>query len=114
MVSEITNAKIINVLLSNEYCGCLTACITVDRGGFQQDFGGYTLYIPERGFDPKQKADVTGHFIWRVLKIADASDWSELVGKLIRVKIEDGSISSIGHFLKDDWFCPKIDFAENL
>lgn len=111
-MSKIINAKIIKVSLSNEDYGCLTACVTVDYGGAQQGFGGYGLYSPKWKVDHKRKVDITGHFIWRVLKIADARDWSDLVGKPIRVKIEDGLITSIGHFLNDDWFCPKIDYAE--
>jgi len=50
----------------------------------------------------------------RILEIAGAESWDELKGKTIRVRKTDewGSIISIGHIIKDDWFNPEEELSK--
>ncbi len=39
-------------------------------------------------------------------------EWSDLIGKSVRVKIEGGSVVEIGHYLKEKWFIKNYEFKE--
>lgn len=104
-MSEIKNALITRTCLDTERG--LTAWIHLDYGGLSQAFGGYMLY----GSLEKDKRNYGGHFIKRCIEIGGVGEWEKLPGKTIRVKIEDGLARSIGHIIKDNWFCPQEDFA---
>lgn len=109
------NAVIKSVKISSDDHGCLSAWIFLKYSECSgQGFGGYALYLP-KSYSHHEIKSVAGHFIWRVMEIAEVSEWDKLPGKTIRVKIENNfsTIHSIGHIIKDDWFCPKEDF-ENL
>jgi hypothetical protein len=99
---EIKNAIIRSTKIENERG--LSAWLTLDYGGMGQGFGGYML----KGGN----ANYGGHFIARCLDIGGVDEWSKLVGKAIRVRIEDGLIKAVGHIIEDDWFCPKDEFAK--
>jgi hypothetical protein len=43
------------------------------------------------------------------MEIAGVDKWEKMVGKPIRVMTENGLTKKIGHFLKNDWFCPSED-----
>lgn len=109
---EIKNAIITTATISNDDHGLLTAWLTLDYGNSGQGFGGYSLYLPA-SFTHHQLLSHAGHFIWRCMEIADVPEWSQLNGKAIRVKAEHGRVESIGHIVKDDWFCPSNDFKED-
>ena len=85
----------------------LSAWIHLDYGGSGQSFGGYCLYMKN-----DTSKNYAGHFIYRVLKIADVNDWSDLKGKSVRVKSDNSKIISIGHILNDDWFDPTKEFEK--
>lgn len=104
------NAIIKSATLSTEDHGLLTAWLTLDYGGSGQGFGGHALYLPASYTHHDSQSNFAGHFIWRVLEIADVSEWSRLPGKTIRVRGDHSGIHSIGHIVKDDWFCPSDDF----
>lgn len=97
---EIKNAVIRGVQIENERG--LSAWLTLDYGGSGQGFGGYML----RG----GKANYGGHFIARCLDIGGVDEWSKLVGKAVRVRVDDGLIKAVGHIIEDDWFDPKAEF----
>ena len=80
--------------------GMLSAWLHLDYGGSGQGFGGYCL------FSPKSSKDCAGHFIYRCLEIVGVERFDQLTGKTIRVRINEGRISAIGHIVKDLWFCP--------
>ena len=44
------------------------------------------------------------------MEIAEITEWNQLVGKTIRVKLNDGRVNAIGHIIKNDWFYPEEDF----
>jgi hypothetical protein len=109
--NEIKNAVIVDAKISADDRGCLSVWITVDYGGSMQGFGGYALYLPKSSRHHKLES-VAGHFIWRVMEVAGVSDWSSIGGKTIRVRGDHGGIEAIGHIVKNDWFCPRDDFAK--
>ena len=110
-MSEIKNAIISDVALTNSDHGCLSAWLYLDYGGSSQGFGGYALY---GGAQHWKKPDIqyAGHFIWRCLEIGEVTEWSKLPGKTVRARIDNGLIEAIGHIVKNDWFCPREDFKK--
>jgi hypothetical protein len=112
-MSEIKNAVIESVRLTNDDHGVLSAWLMLDYGGSGQGFGGYALYLP-KSFNHHKLQSVAGHFIWRCMEVAGVSEWSKLPGKTIRVRGDRGGIEAIGHIVKDDWFCPRDDFKDQL
>jgi hypothetical protein len=113
--TAICNAVIERATIVNDDHGCLSAWLTLDYGdGGHQGFGGYGLYLPKSFTHHSLNVNYAGHFIYRVLEIAGVNDWGSLAGKTIRVKRPaglGGTIQSIGHIVKNDWFDPQSDFA---
>jgi hypothetical protein len=105
-ITETKNAIIKSATISNSEHGCLIAWITLDYGSSCQTFGGYSLYFPSICV----QSNYAGHFIWKVLEIADVSEWSKLQGKTIRVKASNCKVYEIGHIIKNIWFNPSHDF----
>ena len=109
--TEIKNAVIESATLSKGDRGLLTSWISLDYGGTCQGFGGYALYLP-KSYDHHKMNSCAGHFVFRVMEIAGVENWKDLEGKTIRVKSNKGKVDSIGHIVKDDWFCPSEDFKD--
>ena len=108
---EVVNAVIESAKIEIEDHGILTAGLFLDYSGSGQEFGGYCLGSSRPLQD---KGNIMGHFIRRILEVVGVSDWDNLKGKTIRVKKPrgwGGTIKSIGHIVKDDWFCPEVDFS---
>ncbi len=108
---NVVNAIIEDVSITKAEYGVLTMRIGLDYGGSHQAFGGIALHLNKDNKHYNIRG-VAGHFIWRVLEIADVDEVSELKGKCIRVEQNHCGIRSIGHILKDDWFCPEEDFKD--
>lgn len=108
------NAVITSVSLSRADHGVLSMWLMLDYGGTAQGFGGYNLYLPKSFTHCNNQWNYAGHFIYRCLEIAGVDRLQQLKGKTIRVRLDSpyGSIISIGHIVKDDWFDPKKDFTE--
>ena len=107
---EIKNALIKSARITMEDHGILTAWLDLDYGGVCQGFGGFSLYLP-KSFTHHKIKSAAGHFVFRCMEVAGASRWDSLHGKTIRVKADHCGVLAIGHIVKDDWFCPKEDFA---
>lgn len=105
----IKNAVITSATLEINDKGILDAWIFLDYGGTGQGFGGYCLYLP-KSFKHHDMQSVAGHYLYRIMQIADVEKWDRLPGKSIRVKGTWNTIEAIGHIIKDDWFNPKADF----
>jgi hypothetical protein len=87
--------------------GYLTAWLKLKYGGgCVQNFGGYGLYMPQRGHGN------AGQFIFRCMEIAGAAKWEAMAGRAVRVRLAHkfGPINSIGHIIEDDWFAPSDGF----
>lgn len=108
---ETKNAVITSLQLTGDDHGILTAWLMLDYGGSGQGFGGYALYLP-RNFKHHEVKSVAGHFIWRVMEIAGVTNWDNVTGKTIRVRGDHSGIEAIGHIVKDDWFYPRKEFAD--
>ena len=106
----IKNAVIESAKITSDDHGLLSAWLFLDYGGSGQGFGGHCLYLP-KSYKNHKLHSVAGHFIWRVMEIAGATEWDQLRGKTIRVDSDLSGVESIGHIVKDDWFCPRKDFA---
>lgn len=107
------NAIITGASLSNADHGILSSFISLDYGGSGQGFGGYALFSPDWEGSERRVGDrlnYAGHWIWRVLEIADVKDWKDLAGRTVRVRQEHSKVHAIGHIIKDDWFYPAKDF----
>ena len=104
----ILNAIIKSASISSDR-GLLTGWLEFDYGGSGQRFGGHCLYLP-KSFKHHELKSFAGHFIWRCMEIGGVTSWEDLPGKAIRVKKHNADIVSIGHIVKDDWFCPEDDF----
>lgn len=108
---EIKNAIIESARIEIEDHGILTAWVLLNYGDSAQGFGGYGLYLP-KNFTHHKLNSVAGHFIYRVMEIADVEAWDELAGKTVRVKSDLSGVEAIGHIVKDTWFNPKEEFKE--
>lgn len=108
--TTVKNAVIESATITTED-GLLTSWLTLDYGGEGQGFGGFALYLPKSWTHHKLDSPA-GHFIFRVMEIADVRRWDDLKGKTIRVQGTHSGIEAIGHIIKEDWFCPGTDFKK--
>lgn len=97
----------------------LDCWIHVECDGGNQGFGGYV--IGGNPFDKTAKCaehqsqpNIAADFIGGVMAIADVEKFSDLVGKIIRIRRDDslGPIVEIGHAFKNIWYNPKQRFEE--
>lgn len=109
---ETKNAIIESATITNDDHGLLSAWLSLSYGGSGQGFGGYALYLPKDFRHASAQRNYCGHFIWRVMEVAEVSEWAKLKGKTIRVKAEHGKVHAIGHIVKDDWFDPTAEFEK--
>lgn len=109
MIEE-KNAVITGASITNDDHGILSAWVFLDYGGGGQGFGGYVLYTP-RETAHQESGNYAGLFIWRVMEVAEVSEWAQLKGKTVRVRHEHDKVHAIGHIIKDTWFNPSEEFG---
>jgi len=105
---EIGNALVQSVSLSNADHGCLSSFVHLEMEGTGQGFGGYALAN-------ESSPGMAGIWIWRVMEICGVTEWKHCTGKIVRFarNKKTGYIDAIGHAIKDDWFCPREEFAKH-
>lgn len=114
----IKNAIIESTSIDDGDRGLLTVWLNLNYGDGCQGFGGFTLYLSEHftHHQDAQSVNYAGHFIYRCMEVAGVSNWKDVTGKTIRVKLDsdllNGKILSIGHIIKNDWFTPSEDFKK--
>ena len=108
-MAEIKNAIINSAEILNEG-GILVVKLQFDYGNCGQTFTGSALYL-SKSCRHHEIRSIAGHWIFRVMKIAGVTSWSQLKGKSIRVQSDHSKIYAIGHITIEDWFCPADDFG---
>ena len=102
------NAIITAASLSIGHYNSLSMDITVERpDGSFQGFGGYCLAKPD---SEEITPDYTGTYILKMLKVTDCKDIESMVGKAVRISLDNDRIIGIGHIIKNIWFYPQQEF----
>lgn len=112
MKDGIYNARVEKANLWFEDHGCLCFDLEFVHQGGHQSFGGINLMNQFTKKFERTGGNVAGWYIKRIFDICGAERYDDLKGKTVRVKIEDGIIRAIGNIILDDWFEPRVDFAE--
>lgn len=107
----VDNAIVTSVSLSIADHGCLSGWLFTEFGSGSCGFGGYMLGRR----DENNVMFIKGYaaeFIVRCAKVCGVEEWEKIEGQPIRVLHEglSGGIVAIGHFLKDEWFCPRKEW----
>ena len=114
---EVENAVVKSIGFSTEDHGVLTSFLHLEFGSGGCGFGGYVL----GKLNEKTVNTATGNYaaLWIIRCIETVFDkgygkWEDIEGQPIRIVHEGlgGGIIAIGHFLKDSWFCPRIEFEK--
>lgn len=97
----------------------LDCVVSIEFDGSGQCFGGFVL--GGSPFDTSAKCaehanqpNVAADFIGGVMAVADVERFSDLKGKVVRVRRETkfGPIVAIGHPVKDRWYEPEKRIAD--
>lgn len=108
----VENGVIDSVSITNADHGCLSAWLSVSFHGSGCGFGGFALGKASGGNLTNVNAPYCAEWIVRCMNTVGVTEWESLKGKPIRCLHEGigGQILAIGNFLKDEWFCPRIEF----
>lgn len=110
---KIDNAIIESVSLSIEDHGILSGWLYIRFSSGGWGFGGYALGKVDGG-NLAAKGNYAAEFIVRCLAVGGVGKWENLMGRPLRCLHEklSGDTVAIGHFMKDDWFCPSLEFEK--
>lgn len=111
---ELCNGLIESVSVSNADHGTLTAWLHLkfENGGC--GFGGFMLGHAEGNNLTLETKNYAAEFLTRcIYTVIGYGAWEDLEGKPVRVLHEGlgGGVVAIGNFIKDEWFCPRIEFS---
>lgn len=115
---SIKNAKITSVSIAMADLDRFCYSIMLDGGGWECNFGGYTIGKGHLGAKDSEFKAETGNGIvamMRIMNVVGVSRWEDLEGQFIRVAMTGrwgDSINIIGNILNDEWFDQKKFFAE--
>ena len=93
--------------------GILRAEVDLDMGGSGVVFGAYMLG-KESGNVSRDHTYGWGfcaEMVARVMKASGVHRWGDVAGRPLRVALDSNLIIAIGHFIDDDWFCPRVEWA---
>lgn len=111
---EVENAVVRKVTLGCDDRGGLTSVLMMDLSdGCTQGFGTYRLGRMDGGNLTICKQYGWGfcaEFVVRCLKCCGQTEWDDITGSPVRVLRMNGLLLAIGHYLKDEWFCPRIEW----
>lgn len=110
---DVENGIIKSLSISNGDHGCLTAWLNIEFDGGGCGFGGYMLGKADGG-NLDAPGNYAGEFLVRCMNTVGQEKWEDLKGRPVRVLHEGigGTIVAVGHYLKDDWFCPRKEFEK--
>jgi hypothetical protein len=99
MKYEIYNGIVKSVFITYETDHLrLVAMLEIDHQKGAQCFVLPPLYTDTFGANPQ-----AGKMFYDLLQLFGVYKWEQIAGKPVRVRIEDGFIRGIGHFVKDNW-----------
>lgn len=113
-MSHVENGRIVGADIIFARGFALDCTLTLAFEGYGQGFGGYVL--GGNPFDQsavcarhKEQPNIAADFIGGVMAVAEVEKFSQLVGKIVRVRRDEpyGIIVAIGHPIKDIWYEPK-------
>lgn len=111
----VENAIVKKVEITTEDHGLLTAYLHVEFDGGGCGFGGFKLGNADRSNLIMEK-NYCAEFLARCIHtICGFGRWESLEGRPLRVLHEGiggGGIVAIGHYLKNEWFCPKVEWRK--
>jgi len=112
-MGEVENAIIKKAILKRCKNCFLEVALDLEFDGYPQGFGhGLTLYLSE-GARRHEKKSIAGHVIWKILEVGGVEKWSDLEGKIVRVKRENSAtVEAVGHAVYDKWIERKDFFCE--
>lgn len=106
--AEVSNAYIQKTMLGFEDHGIFTFYLHLGGPGWGQAFGGIgcQVYRKTLGF-------AIGHafgtqMLMCVLNTLQVGEWSQLVGKPVRLYHDNGHAYAIGNFVEDIWLVPQV------
>ena len=101
----VRNAIIESAEIFHDENASLTIWIKLHYGdNVSQGFGWRNLYQIGKA------TCLAGHFIWRMMEVAQVREWKHLPGRTVRVKCDHLQVIGVGHIVNEDWFIPKEDF----
>jgi hypothetical protein len=103
------NAVIVKASIGIGDTGTLDINIVFDYGDCKQELC-CEVHEPGSGINGKSYA---GHFIYRILVIADVPTWAQLEGRAVRVKKDGIRIDAIGHIIDDTWLYTGKEFDQD-
>lgn len=112
---KVKNGAITSVSIDNDSHGMLTAWLQLEFEGSGCGFGGYGLGKGDGGNLSEPSLNYAAEWFARCISTVHDDGygtWENLKGKPVRALTEGlgGGIVAIGHFFKDKWFCPSVEF----
>ncbi len=108
MAIEERNAVISSATMEIEDHGSLSSFVHLSWSGAGQGFGGHVLGRSEVRGD---HGAYCATWVLGILRAAGVTKWSDLPGKVVRIRHEWNKVHAIGHAIDDDkWFSADDEF----
>jgi len=108
---SIVNAIITQADIEYHYDDVLVCNITVEYGdGSRQGVGSWPIGGNPFSDNPQSRhscqSNKAADFIGGMMVVAGVTAFSKVSGSVVRVEISGDSIRSLGHIIKEVWYCP--------